>query len=257
MIKIRARRFEIWTDAASRLRRIRQFLTLSIGLAAAGGTAGTPGKLQTVDSVATTDLFDFGRRIDLAPPPAKTVIDATPFFVAVLSGPGTASSWRVVAHGTFNRIEWRLWYAATTTGWRCYETKDAGSLRRSMNASTTGERLPMHDGRAAACAPANTLGQTNTTVVVAGRDGARWKLVGVVFGQVKRASVGFADGSSARLPLDSHTGVFQWSGPGALAPRVIRTDTTTCTLDGSARTACEGVGATVGANLPQFQTATP
>jgi hypothetical protein len=255
-ITVRAASLDVWTDAHNVVRRTRQSITFTIDLS----TLLPPGsslttvktKPEAIHIVTTADLFDFGAPVDITAPQAH-VYDETPLAVVLFSGPGKAKSWRDVADGTFQRIEWRLWSATTSTGWRCYETKDAKSFSEAAGLGNILGDMPEHDGRTATCLPANTNGLTTVTLLVAGRDGARWKLAGVVFGPVKRASIGFDDGSSVRLPFDRKTGVFQWSGPAAAAPRMIRTDATTCGLRDQSASPCEGLGETVGPDLPQLQ----
>lgn len=66
-------------------------------------------------------------------------------------------------------------------------------------------------------------------LMIAGVDGSRWLLLGVVGENTKNVRLVFEDGTSTLLTADS-TGVIEWSGPSTPLPSKIESDGQSCSL---------------------------
>lgn len=245
-----APRIEIWTDAQDRLRRITFTTTTTLKnpgagvLGPSGFLAPTPGKATSVETT-TTELFDFGAEVHVEEPSPNEVYDVTAAVAAVVAGPGTVrpDGWADIAHGSFRASNWTIWFARTSTRWRCYELEGV-SRPSQLPSSGIGDTMPRHDGRAAECAPSpgGVFENGPFTEILNGADGDRWGLVGRVSDAASDARLIFADGTSTTLPIDPETRLVRWSGPISPKPTKVEAGARTCSLDGSSDDQCQGAG---------------
>ncbi len=243
-----ARRVEIWTDAQNRLRRVVTTSTTTVSNLLGQSFDQLPNAgPSTIARTITTEFFDFGVSVHVDAPPADEVFDASAAVGAMLAGPGTVAEegWQVVAHGTFWGTDWRVWYATTSTKWRCYSTD--GLPASSPDVPDLPSVSPKHDGKPSDCSP-ESIGNGNgpLTAFVAGRDRDRWKLVGRVEGAAENANLMFADGSSIGLPIDARTRIVEWAGAASPAPTEFQSGDAKCTLSDNVETTgdeqtCDGV----------------
>jgi hypothetical protein len=245
-----ARRVEIWTDAQHRLRRVVTTSTTNVSNLLGQSFDQVPNAgPSSIARTITTEFFDFGVVVRVDAPPAAEVFDASAVVGAMLAGPGTVAddAWQVVAYGSFRGVDWRVWYAATSTKWRCYSTDglpaSSGNLPDVLNIDI----YPKHDGKPSDCSPASIAGGNGPlTAFVAGFDGDRWTLVGRVDDSAENATLRFADGTSIALPIDAQGRIVQWVGPTSPAPTEFQSGDSKCTLSDNVDTAgdeqtCNGV----------------
>ncbi|MCU1428005.1 MAG: hypothetical protein JWL83_2005 [Actinomycetia bacterium] len=224
---------EIWTDTQHRLRRSRVTVTIREALGPSTSAAKRAG------FVTTTDFFDFGVAVDVVAPPDATVYDSTADFVTLMRGPGqvSADAWHSIAHGAMNTKPWTIWYANTTTGWRCYDPQGTPNAGLSVIASNRmpgpGGKYttPKHNGHIVQCAPVVDVFGGPFTTFVAGFDANTYVLVGSATSKSHAASIHFSDGTSVQAPIDAGNGLVRWSGPASSPPTAVEVDGQRCSLD--------------------------
>jgi hypothetical protein len=244
---------EIWTDGQNRLRRVKKRMDESFndrGLTVSSASSTEAPQHITVTS--TTDLYDFGIPVDIQVPPADQTYDVTAALIAATGGPGdvTDGDWREVAHGQLNGVPWSVSFANSSNGWRCYEAQGA-PITEAQGADPpvdpTGAPMPKHAGRPSNCIPPGRFGDPTSSVFVDGTDASGWTMVGAVPDGTSKASVVLVDGTSSPLTIDGTIHLFQWTG--AVEPKAIRTDDTTCGIAVSSAPT-DGLGCNVIAFAP-------
>jgi hypothetical protein len=193
----RESRYEVWVDEEGRARRIR--------------FESRDAETDTT-YVQTTDFFDFGAPVDVEAPPDDEVVDQTLDYVRMSRGFGTASNWDAVASGD-TPVSWKLWYAKTNTGTRCYDAVVAETDRVPGDPPyvEVDPQTPKRDGRPAACLVFDPV-----VVVVDESDGFQREIVGGVDDGYDVA-IHFSDGSTAEPDVEGDERVFSWAGSGEIS----------------------------------------
>jgi hypothetical protein len=246
-MKVSVPQIELWTDSRDRMRRIvvtttTTFKTGAGSILPQSGFATTPLRDTTVTQTTTTELFDFGVDVHVEEPAPDQVYDVTAPLGALLSGPGTVApaAWRDIAHGSLRGEVWTLWFARTSTRWRCYQLEGISPL--DLPPFPLANPFPKHDGHASECAPSpgGVFENSPFTTIVNGLVADPPFLVGRVSESANDARLVFSDGTSTALPIDPDTRIVQWIGPQLPTPVKIDAGGRACSIDELSNDACQG-----------------
>ena len=188
---------EVFTDTQQLLRRM---------------VVTFPTKTKLPPVVVTSDLFDFGVPVHVTAPPADQVTDVTEFTAAMFRGAGTLDgTWREVAHSS-GGAAFTLWYAQTTTGWRCFDLVPNPNSFESLDSSSDQKGPPLHDGHTPQCLYPGAPTAVATQGFVIRTTGDREQIVVAFAPGYANARLVHADGSTTAVPIDEATGVVDWTG---------------------------------------------
>lgn len=203
--------YSVWTDADGRARRVKSVVTMEFL-----GDEDFPGDTTTkTTTTMTTEFFDFGTPVAVEAPPADQVTDLTDAMAMMMRGPGTVDddAWTRAARGTSDGEPWTIWFAESSTEWRCYDLENLPD-DFGISYGDDDSETPKHNGRTADCQPSSgspMFGAAFNVWLTESIGVDRVRMYGSV-GGTGIARVRFPDGTEEQLRADPNTRIAVWEG---------------------------------------------